>query len=366
MKRFLWCGLFLLSGCQHALISDKAPVQLVWNKSINRGFVSHDGDMKPTVGQKIWAGDAYGNIGAYDKENAGLLWRTTLNAGLSAPLTEDRGQLAAPLASGKMVMLDSAKGVLLWSYAIKGRLLSAPVFSNQYVIVKTDLDHVYVINRKTGRLQWHYHNDAPSLVLYGSSQPYVSGDSIVVGFASGHLARMRLTDGKVIWARQVSEPSGQTQLARMRDILSTPIVADNRVYWAGFQSGVGAYTFDDGEEIWRYDHGSYYNFTFHDGVLFALTENQHLIAMNAVDGELLWENKQWQGHDTLFAPVFAMGHHYLLDAGNNLYEINPDDGKVSSSMWLGRNDSLAGGFVADQHALYALSKHGGLVKAISK
>lgn len=364
MRKWLCGVVIMLAGCQGGMIHEHTPVQMVWKKSVNRGYVAHDGMIAPTVGRFLWAGDSYGNIGAYHKKKGDLVWRTTLGHGLSASMTEDRGQLAVPLDTGLLVLVNSLNGHKLWQYQVKGRLLAPPVFSNQWVIVKTDMDHVYVLDRQDGKLLWHYHNDAPSLILHGASQPCVNGDSIIVGFASGHLARMRLMDGKVIWVRQVSEPSGQTQLARMRDIVASPLVHDNRVYWAAFQGGVGAYDYADGSTIWQHDSGSYASLSLRQGHLYMLSDTQQLMAFNEVDGELLWNNQQWEQQDDISSPFWAMGHLYLMKSGAFLYEVSPDGGQVIASMWLGRNDQLLGQLNSDGQALYGLTARGALIKAL--
>lgn len=366
MKKILACALVFVVACQHSSDIKQPPISLVWKKSINRGYQNLDVPQSVDVGKALWVGDAYGNVGAYTKHTGDYLWRVALNHGVSAPVSQDAYDLFVPMRDGHCAMLDSLTGHVRWTYQVKGRMLTAGVFSSQFIIIKTDIDHVYVIDRRTGKLQWHYHNDAPSLILYGASKPTVAGESVLLGFASGHLAKMRLKDGKLLWVRALAEPHGDTQVARMRDINAAPIVKDGKVYWAGFQSGVGAYSLEDGHSLWQHDSGSYYDMTLVGDRLLLLTEQQDLMAFNVIDGEPLWVNKQWHGQDDLIAPFLALGHYYLLKGGSVLYEVDPTDGQLLGSMFLGRDDRLLGPLVSDETMLYGLTSKGRLIGAKSE
>ena len=364
MKKYWLIAVLGLSACAYHPYSNQGDaLEMLWQKSVNRGYSHHDYIIRPAVGSLVWVGDEYGNLGAYTKSMGDLVWRKTLPSAITAEISEDRGLLAVPLEHGRMMSFSSVTGETLWSVQLKGRLLTAPVITSTLVIVKTDTDHIYAVDKNTGRLVWHFHNDAPSLILYGASQPVIAGDAVIVGFSSGILAKFRLNDGKMLWSKQVSEVKGLTPVARMRDIIAQPVVVDNLVYWTSYQGHVGCYHVHDGGDVWQAAIGSYQGGVIHDDQYIVTTDHQKVIAFNRLDGELLWENNTFGSDDALSSPIVFHHQLLILNHGLRMHFLDLASGKERTNLWLGHEHQLMGlpKVLSDQ--LYAYTAAGELFVA---
>ena len=113
---------------------------------------------------------------------------------------------------------------IVWHHDLPGEVLAKPLIANGVLFVKTENDHLFAFDAKSGEQRWHYQTEAPALILRGSSPPVQVGSSLLAGFANGELAKLDLSTGELLWKAQLTSPKGITSIERMVDMDVTPIV----------------------------------------------------------------------------------------------------------------------------------------------
>jgi outer membrane protein assembly factor BamB len=240
------------------------------------------------------------------------------------------GIVYVPGGDGFLYALDVRKGELKWKYSAGEALATTPVRAGGFILVVSEGDTVFAVERETGKWAWQYRRDPPpGFTIHGVSAPLVKDDTVYLGFSDGYLVALDAGKGTSKWERPLS--AGATEFL---DVDTTPIVDEaGRLFVASYQGGLYALSPETGEPEWNYAVGGLTSILSQGPLLFA-TGDGRLDAYLADNGRLLWSLPL--GERAARAPVFARGmllvpnHRSLLfvdpRTGQSQLAWNPGDG----------------------------------------
>lgn len=264
----------------------------LWSKNTGKGSSKHFLKLTPAhINGKVFVADIYGNLEGIDATSGKTLWKS------DADLTITGG----PGASEKLTMIGSDEGdvlaytsetgELIWQAKVSSEILSAPIEAYDIVVVRTIDGKIFGLNADNGSHLWIYDRTVPALTLRGTSNPVITGDIVIAGFDGGRLAAIELHTGKLIWETSISLASGRSQLERMVDIDSDPIIIGNDIYVATFQGRLASVTLESGRISWTRDISSYAGLTS-DGQNIYITDDQsHVWALDRASGNSIWKQE---------------------------------------------------------------------------
>ncbi len=176
-------------------------------------------------------------------------WEKTIRGRCYAGATVYEGVAYVPGGDSVLYALRSRTGEELWQYAAGEELVTAPLVSGDVLLVASQSETLFAVDRQTGKWKWQYRRDAPSgFSVRGTSNPVVNGDVVYMGFADGAVVALNLSDGGLKWERNLST-SGGTQFL---DADATPVLDDaGMLYAASYKDGVVALKADTGELTWN-------------------------------------------------------------------------------------------------------------------
>lgn len=93
--------------------------------------------------------------------------------------------------------------------------------------------------------------EVPSLSLRGQSTPTTGYNAVILGDDSGHISAYFAQNGQLIWQQRISQPSGSTEIARLNDVDTTPIIENGLVYGIGYNGNVVALDLSNGQVVWK-------------------------------------------------------------------------------------------------------------------
>ena len=108
----------------------------------------------------------------------------------------------------------------------------------------------------------------------------------------GKLAAISLANGAVIWETAVSQPRGNTELERISDITSLPVVDDEQVCAIAFQGRVACYDIAQGAMLWSRDISSDKGMTLMHKYLYISDDQGTVLALDKTSGSTVWKNDQ--------------------------------------------------------------------------
>lgn len=134
---------------------------------------------------------------------------------------------------------------------------------------------------------------------------------------------------RVIWEAKIGE--GSSDEGR---ILTTPIVADGKIFAVDAVSEISAFDASTGKQLWGIDpraendeqDGFGGGLAYADGHLFATTGFGHVVALNPLDGSISWRRDI--GIPIRAAPVVVGTRIFVVTYDNQLWTLSAKDGEV--------------------------------------
>lgn len=284
--------------------------------------------LKPFVGAEIvYGADHSGKVVALDMNNGKKLWSVNTGKKWIAGPTLFEDKLLLTTKDAKVVALDANNGRQLWEAKVSSEVLAPPTGAKGMVLVHAIDGSVIAIDSNKGTPVWRVDQSVPSLSLHYSSSPVVSGNTVLVGFATGKLQAFDLQSGLVSWERPITQPRGRSELQRMVDISADPVVVGETVYAINYQGKLAAVNVNSGNLVWERDISSYQNIAADHQYLYVTDTTHQLWAIDQHTGKTYW--KQDALHDRFITgPAVVRGNVVVADRGGYLHFVDSRNGHL--------------------------------------
>ncbi len=233
-------------------ITAEVAIDVLWKEDTGAGDGGQWLALTPAVDDDaVFTADYRGRVTALKLADGRSLFETDTGLPVSAGPGLGWKHVLLGTAEGQVVALSRDTGERLWSAAVSSEVLAPPVADRGIVVVHAGDDAVFALAEDSGKLLWSYGKLISRLTLRGVAPPKIVDTAILIGFANGRMAALRLKDGKLFWERQLAVPRGVSELERIVDIDSAPAVHEGMLYVTAYYGGVIAASLVDGEVIWR-------------------------------------------------------------------------------------------------------------------
>ncbi|WP_049292100.1 outer membrane protein assembly factor BamB [Franconibacter helveticus] len=391
LRKLLLPGLLsvtLLSGC--SLFSGEEDVvkmsplptvqnqfdpQTAWSTSVGDGIGDFYSNLHPAfLDGTVYAADRHGIVKAMNIADGKEVWRVDLSektgwlsrnrpALLSGGVTVAGAHAYIGSEKAQIYALNTADGTIAWQTRVAGEALSRPVVSDGLVLVHTSNGILQALNESDGAVKWTVNLDMPSLSLRGESAPTSAYGAAIVGGDNGRVSAVLMQQGQMIWQQRISQATGATEIDRLSDVDTTPVVVNGVVYALAYNGNLTALDLRSGQIMWKRELGSVNDFIVDGGRIYLVDQNDRLLALNTEGGVTLWTQSDLL-HRNLTAPALYNGYLVVGDSEGYMHWINTDDGrfvaqqKVDGSGFLTEpvvaNDKLL--IQAKDGTLYAITR----------
>lgn len=274
---------------------------------------------------KIFTADAKGNVFAFDIENGKRLWQADTDFAIAGAVTAAYGLVLFGTFDAEVVALDASSGEFLWKASASSEILASPATNGAIVVAQTIDGRVFAFDAKSGEPRWSYDHIAPVLSLRGTAGPVMTSTQVICAFDNGQIISFSSSDGSRTWEARASQPKGKTELERIVDIDGTPLVESGLVYVGSYQGNIMALSRGKGQPIWKRDISTYLRLASGRGKVFASTDRSRVVAYNAVNGTVIWENEQLLNRN-ISAPVVIGDYVAVVDEDNHMHLMSLEDG----------------------------------------
>ena len=307
-------------------IKETATTKLLWQSKVGS---AEDFDFAPALeAGYAYAASADGEVVKLDAVNGKQVWRANAGEKLSGGVG----------VGGSLVLVGSQKGIvyaydidgkLQWKSKLSSEILSAPRYFDGVVIARTGDSRIYGINANDGSRKWVYDRTSPALTLRSSAGVVVDGGAVYAGFGGGKLIAIRADNGKLLWEASVAQPKGVTEIERIADITSLPVVDGPLVYAVAYQGRIAAVDRMTGRVVWNRDISSLAGISVEDGRIFVSHALGAVYSLDYTTGKTFWRQAALKNRQ-LSAPV-AMGSLVAVgDLEGYVHFLSRDDGAISS------------------------------------
>lgn len=329
------------------LPSYKAEVRLrrVWSASVGGGLGKKYLRLPPAVtADRIFAGDGYGLVEARDRFSGKRLWRGRVGKDprgmfwsvnffnrrdpsfVTGGIGAAHGYVLAGTSGGEVVALSAADGSEVWRVEVGSEVLAPPVGGRGLVFVQTIDGRLLALERKDGSVRWSFDNQVPVLTLRGTATPVYDNGVVYAGFGNGMVAAIRAENGEPIWQHRVMLPEGRSELERMVDVDSTPLLSGGVLYVVSYQGRIKALRASDGSLLWEQEASSYLDLAEGYTQLYMIDVDDELVAFDERTAEEAWRQ------DGLFrrrlsSPVAFSNYLVVADGEGYVHVLAQSDGR---------------------------------------
>lgn len=302
-----------------------------WSAMVGSGVGHYFSRLQPALAyDKLFVASRDGEVKALDPENGKTLWSTDLEtdviARLSGGINASYGKVFIGSENGEVIALDAESGELIWRKEVTGEVLAKPATDDSLVIVNTSRGILVALDAESGEEAWSISTEVPNLTLRGDSSPATASGGVFWGTANGRLAAAVVSRGQLIWQQPVGTPKGATEIDRLVDVDSSPIILGSMLYVVGINGQLMAIDLRSGSPAWKRNYSSAIDISSDRSRIYLVTDNDYIVAVDARSGTELWTNKQLENR-LLTSPAIINGYVVVGDSEGYLHWLNHESGE---------------------------------------
>ncbi len=313
---------------------DSGPAPLVEFNETNKFEVrwhvnvgnSGTNPQKPALSKDaVYAVSGNGVLTRLDRATGKQVWR--IETGIVASGGGVSGGAGLVLLGGDKgdVLAYGEDGKLRWKSLVSSEVLNVSSVANGVVLVRTGDGRIAALNATDGKRIWLYERSTPALVVRSHAGVTIVRGVAYAGSAGGKLAAINIKDGAVLWESYVSQPSGNTELERISDITSDPVVDDQQVCAVSFQGRVACFDIDQGGPLWNREISSEKGLVVQSKYMYLTDTKGSIISLDKTSGNTVWKNDQLFMRDVT-APYASEKFVVVGDFEGYLHGLNREDG----------------------------------------
>jgi len=236
----------------------------------------------------IYAAAPDGTIVSVDPASGRQIWRIKADKPLSAGIGAQSTVIAVGTAKGEVIAFDST-GKPLWRVKVSTEVAGPPKAVEGKVIVWALDGRIYGLSETDGSQKWVYQRTLPPLTVRRFAGGSTSRGALFTGTAGGKLLALDLNTGALGWEASVATPKGATELERIADVTSAPVVEDRQVCAAAFQGRIACFDPTRGTLIWSRDFSSLGGIAVDSRYLYVTDDKGSIHALDKITGTSIWK-----------------------------------------------------------------------------
>jgi outer membrane protein assembly factor BamB len=236
----------------------------------------------------IYASAPDGTIVSVNAETGRQNWRIKadrpLQAGVGASLTT----VAVGTDKGDVLAFD-VNGKPLWQAKVSSEVAGPPKSAEGKILVWSIDGKIFAFGETDGSQKWVYQRLNPSLTVRRFVGGTLTRGALFTGTAGGKLLALDVSNGTLGWEANVATPKGATELERIADVTSLPVVDGKQVCAVAFQGRVACFELLRGTLLWSRDFSSLAGLAIDDDHLYLTDDKGEVQALDKTTGASIWK-----------------------------------------------------------------------------
>jgi outer membrane protein assembly factor BamB len=358
-------ALVLLSGCgtpsgpKPAELTEfeaKAALNILWQGSV--GSAQKYVFFPRAEAGFVYAAGADGGVRGFERATG----RSTLSIEVEEPVSGGVG------VGGGLVFLGTPKGRVLafdregkalWQAQLSSEVLSPPEAQDGIVVVRTVDGRIHGLDAATGKGRWVYQRSLPTLSVRSHAGMVVTRGAVFAGFPGGRLVALALANGHIGWEAIVALPRGTTELERVADVTSLPVIDGKQACAAAFQGRVACFDVLRGTLLWARDVSSVAGIAVDARYLYVTDDRNAVQALDKTSGASIWRQDKLSGRNV--SGPLALGRYVVVgDLEGYVHLISREDGSFAARIETDGSAILAPPIALDATSFLVQTRDGGV------
>lgn len=306
-------------------ITDSAEAKVAWKAEVSKsaGYVF----TPAAAGGAIYAAGGKGDV--VRLEGGAVTWRVEVGTPLSGGVGTDGRRVVVGSPKGDVIALDANDGKELWRTRVTSDVLAAPAVNGSLVVVRSGDNRLFGLDASDGKRKWIYQRQTPPLSLRSFAAPLIDNNYVFAGFPGGKLVAVTTNNGAIAWEGAVALPKGTTELDRVADITSAPVLAGRLICAVAYQGRVACFDLGSGNLAWAKEMSSAAGLAVDSRYVYVSDDKGAVHALDLASGASIWkQDKLFMRH--LSAPA---AHGRLVAVGDVkgvVHFLNREDGSFAA------------------------------------
>ena len=362
---WLVAAVVLLSGCGGAPVqkpaeltefSPTATLTMLWQGSV--GSARKDVFYPRVSGNLVFAAGADGGVTGFDKASGRSALAIDAEERVSGGVGADGGLVLLGTPKGRVLAFDR-EGKPRWQTQLSSEVLAPPEAQEGIVVARTGDGRIHGLDAATGKGKWVYQRTTPPLSVRTHVGVVVRQGGVFAGFPGGRLVALALTNGSLGWEAVVALPRGTTELERVADVTSLPVVDGKQVCAAAFQGRVACFDAFRGTPIWARDVSSGAGIAVDARYLYVTDDRNAVQALDKTSGASIWRQDKLAGRNV--SGPLALGRHVVVgDLEGYVHLISREDGSFAARIETDGSAILAPPIALDATSFLVQTRAGGV------
>lgn len=261
-----------------------AAVSTLWQAKI--GEAGNYSLTPALVDASVFVAAADGSVARLDQGRQ--VWRTATGQPISGGVGSDGKLVAVGTSQGDVLALDAASGKILWTTRVSSEVLAPPVIADDLVVVRSGDARIAGLEAADGKRRWMYQRNVPTLALRSYASVLTVGKTTYVGYAGGKLVALANSNGSTVWEATVASPKGTTELERITDVISSPVLVGNAVCAVAYQGRVACFDANTGNPLWSREMSSTVGLAADEQQIYVTDTLGRIQALGRENGSSMW------------------------------------------------------------------------------
>lgn len=283
--------------------------QFAWQAPIGK---AGPGFAPAFVADAVYVASSDGSLARFDPANGRQVWRVSAGRSLSAGAGADATIVLVGTDKGDVLAFDP-NGKALWTAKVSSEVIAPPRVAEGTAVVFSVDGRVFGLATADGKTRWVYQRANPPLTVRNNAGAVVVRGGVFFGTAGGRLVGLDLATGSVGWEAIVATPKGATELERIADVTSLPVVDDRRACAAAYQGRTACFDVVRGTPVWSRDIGSLGGVAVDAKALYVTDDAGAIHALDIATGASMWKQDKLAGR-AIGGPQLVGDHVGVVDA----------------------------------------------------
>jgi outer membrane protein assembly factor BamB len=274
----------------------------------------------------IYASAPDGTIVSVDWATGRQNWRIKtdkpLQAGVGASLTT----VAVGTQKGEVLAFDN-NGKPLWQATVSSEVAGPPKAAEGKILVWSIDGKIFAFGETDGSQKWVYQRLNPSLTVRRFVGGTLTRGALFTGTAGGKLLALDVNTGTLGWEANVATPKGATELERIADVTSLPVVDGKQVCAVAFQGRVACFELQRGTLLWSRDFSSLLGLELDQEYLYLTDDKGNVHALDKATGASVWRQDKLASRFPS-GPARVGSYVGIVDGEGYLHLLDPRTGAL--------------------------------------
>ncbi len=318
----------------------KASIRLIWENKVGDNDVNN---LNLVFSEEfVVAATSDGSLRKMQMATGKTIWEKEISEKIMIGVGGDLENILFVTENSYLWCLDN-EGNTIWKIFVDGEVLTSPVINNQKAYIRLANYEILQIDLKQGDIDWRYVHSSPALTFNGTSSLTFSDGVIYGGFGAGKMVAVHQKSGAFIWEANVSQIKGVTDIDRLSDVLSQPIINNAEVYGVSTSGDLTSIDRRNASIIWTRKISSFNNIVFDGFDIYLTHKSDSLYSLDSrKNGKTNWRNADLQ-YRRVTDPVIVGEYIAIGDFDGYIHLINSETGiiegraQITSDVPIGKN-----------------------------